>query len=151
MSERPAEYLKQRSLCGVLDLNEGTGAVLVVDDNQANMAVYQKVIGEVRGVVAKCFTNPNEALEYLLSDRPVLAVIDYRMPDIDGFAFIQRMRSISGRHAIPIVMLTGSDDEKVRARAMVMGVLEFMKKPVDKRRLQALITHALRMRLTEPG
>ena len=127
-----------------------TGVVLVVDDNEVNSAVYEKIIGEVPGVTAKCFTNANDALGYVMTERPIMAIVDYRMPDIDGFGFITRMRSINGRNAIPIVMVTGSDDEKVRARALVLGVQEFMRKPIDKKRLQALITHALRVRLTEP-
>jgi CheY-like chemotaxis protein len=131
-------------------LTDTTGVVLVVDDNAANIAVYQKIIGEVRGVVSKCFTDSNEALAFLLNERPILAIVDYRMPDIDGLSFITRMRSITGRSSIPVIMLTGSDDEKIRARALVLGVHDFMKKPIDKRRLQAFITHALRTRLAEP-
>ena len=131
-----------------VDLMGNTGVVLVVDDNTPNVAIYEHVVGEVGGVTAKCCTDPLEALMWLESELPILVVVDYRMPSMDGIAFIARMRSIPERNRIPVVMLTGSDDPQVRGKALQLGVLEFMKKPVNKKRLQELITLSLRNRLT---
>jgi two-component system response regulator RpfG len=130
-------------------LSSSKGVVLVVDDNDANIAVYEKVIREVRGVEPKCFADSDDALTWLLAERPILAVVDYRMPGIDGFEFIKRMRLNHGCNSVPVVMLTGVDDEAVHARALALGVYEYMRKPVNKRRLQEVITFALRVRLIE--
>jgi CheY-like chemotaxis protein len=130
-------------------VTNSNGVVLVVDDNESNIAIYEKVIGEVRGVESRCFTNASLALSWLVDQRPILAIVDYRMPDLDGLEFMKRMRLIGRCHSIPVVMLTGVDDEQLRARARALGVYEYMRKPVNKRRLQEVITYTLRARLIE--
>lgn len=123
---------------------DGSRAVLVVDDNGANRAIYERVVGEVKGALASCFTDPEAALAWARDNALVLLVVDYHMPKIDGLTFIERFRALPERARVPVVMLTGSDDERVRAEATRLGVVDFMKKPVDRKRLQHYVTHALR-------
>jgi len=128
-----------------------SAAVLIVDDNAANRAVYERVILDVPGAVPTYFADPEAALEWAREHLPTLVVVDYKMPKIDGLTFIQRIRSIPGRNSVPIVMLTGVEDERVIAEASRLGVKEFMKKPVDRRRLQGHIAHAVRMHEARRG
>lgn len=125
--------------------SKSSAAVLIVDDNAANRAVYERVILDVPGAVPNYFADPEAALEWAKDHLPTLIVVDYKMPKVDGLAFIQRIRSLPGRNSVPIVMLTGIEDQRVVAEATRLGVKEFMKKPVDRRRLQEHIAHAVRM------
>ena len=70
----------------------------------------------------KTFRSGSEALFYLNSAVPDLILLDYVMPDMDGFETMQEIRQIPGAHDVPIVFLTGHSD-----RDNVMKILT--KKP----------------------
>ncbi len=120
--------------------------VLIVDDNGANRAVYERVVREVPGAAPLYFTDPEAALAWVTEHRPLIAVLDYKMPKMDGLELIRRMRAIPNRRSVPVVMLTGVDDAGLTAEAQRLGVIEHLTKPVDRRKLQQHISHALKTR-----
>ena len=117
-----------------------TSYVLVVDDNPVNVALYERVISHIGMCYPKCFTKASDALAWAQQNNPAVAIVDYRMPEMDGLEFIRRFRSIPGRNAVPCVMLTGVKEGAVRHQALQMGVADFLNKPVNADRLMALIS-----------
>lgn len=78
--------------------------------------------------------NGVQGLEILGSGRelPDLILLDLRMKDMDGFAFIEKVRSTPATSAIPIAVLSATVDEKHRMRAFSLGANDFITKPVTQ-------------------
>jgi CheY-like chemotaxis protein len=118
--------------------------ILVVDDNAAATVLYERVIGKVFNCAAVCFTDPQAALEWASTNVPDFAVVDYRMPEMDGLEFIRRFRLLPDHSAIPCVVLTATKDPAVRQQSLQLGVVDFLTKPVNPDRLVDTIKRALK-------
>lgn len=108
--------------------------VLVVDDNETNSRVYQRVLSWLPGCTSVCIANPGEALKWSVQNTPALLIIDYSMPDMDGVAYVKAFRDIPGRAAVPVIMLTAMNSARIRDEAQSAGVDLFLMKPVHPRR-----------------
>jgi CheY-like chemotaxis protein len=84
--------------------------------------------------------NGEEAVELARSTRPDLALMDVRMPRLDG---IEAARRILEERPVPIVMLTAHGDEKLVARAVGAGVFGYLVKPFREEDLLPAIHTAL--------
>ncbi len=77
----------------------------------------------------------------LLCGDPSLQVVitDAQMPGIDGYELIARIRASENAtvRAVPIIMITGADDQSARERALQTGATDFITKPFDKTQLLA--------------
>ena len=60
-------------------------------------------------------------------------MLDYRLPDIDGLAFLDEMRRCKPTRNIPVVMLTSSREEQDLVRSYKLGANAYVVKPVDFR------------------
>jgi putative two-component system response regulator len=104
--------------------------VVVIDDYEPSLQMYSAVIEKLLGGEVVTFTDPREALHYVMGMQPTLLVVDYNMPDMDGVALVTEIHGIPGRERLPVIMLTGQDDREVRNRALKAGVNVFLAKPV---------------------
>lgn len=104
--------------------------VLVVDDNEINGRVYERIVSRLAGATCRCFSRPDAALAWCAQSLPALVVVDYAMPDIDGIAFVKSFRRIPGRANVPIIMLTALNSARLRDEAHASGVNLFFPKPV---------------------
>lgn len=111
--------------------------VLVVDDNSANSALYERVLRRIPLAQCHCFNDPVQALEWSRSNVPALLIVDYAMPSLNGVAFVQRFRQIPRCDDIPVIMLTGMNSARVRDEAVEAGVSVFLPKPINKDRFLA--------------
>ena len=69
-----------------------------------------------------------EAIELFALERPQVVVLDAIMPAPDGFETCERLRRLPGGEHIPVLMLTGLDDEQSIARAYEVGATDFFVK-----------------------
>lgn len=119
--------------------------ILIVDDQ----AYMRKVIRTMlAGFGAKLFFeagNGAVALAKIIEEPPDVIVVDWDMPQINGFQFVQRIRA-PGQFPypdIPIVMLTGHGERWRVIEATRLGVHEFLLKPVSSSALIERILAAL--------
>jgi putative two-component system response regulator len=105
--------------------------VVVIDDDEATLKLYGAVIRRVNGEPPIAFSDPCAALNALQDLRPALVVVDYFMPEMDGVAFTQALRSLPSHAATPILMLTAHSDLTLGARALAAGATTFLEKPVS--------------------
>ena len=89
--------------------------------------------------------NGEEAVELAARERPDLALLDVKMPRLDG---IEAARRILAERPIPIVMLTAYDQEELVSRAVEAGVFGYLVKPFRESDLLPAI-HAARARHSE--
>lgn len=117
--------------------------ILIIDDNEVNVALYEKVITWIPDASAVCFTDARSALEWCRSELPSLVVVDYRMPEMDGLQFITQFRRNRKAADIPVIMLTAVDNPELKEFALAHGATYFLSKPVDKDQFVAAIEHYL--------
>lgn len=116
--------------------------LLIVDDDLAIRMVSRLALTKAGfGVTEACdgFT----ALSWVKSHRFDAILLDARMPEMDGFETCRKMREELGGDSIPIIMVTGQDDDESIDAAFECGATDFVAKPLNWRiisqRLNSLI------------
>ncbi|QHT61331.1 response regulator [Paenibacillus lycopersici] len=114
--------------------------VLLLDDERillqglankiALMDLPLRIIGEAG--------DGEEGLAYMELEMPDIVITDIRMPEMDGLAFIARVRSL--RKPIQCVIISGYDDLEYARQASHLGVRHYLHKPVDHAELQSVLT-----------
>jgi len=84
---------------------------------------------EVHGFSTRAYRSGNEFLERIGPAAPGCALIDLRMPGLDGISLLQRMEEINIR--LPAVMMTGFGEVATAVKAMKAGAADFLEKPLD--------------------
>ena len=103
--------------------------VLAVDDDRISLNAIHGLLREhFRLMVA---TSGAQGLAAARSARPDLILLDVTMPDMDGFETCARLREDPVIRDIPVVFLTGHDDPAQEVRALQMGAVDFLLKPLD--------------------
>jgi len=105
----------------------GEGTVLLVDDDAIVRMLTAAGLAE-RGWRVIEADGGARALELFERERPQVIALDAVMPDPDGFATCQQLRRLPGGAHVPVVMLTGLDDEQSIARAYDAGATDFFVK-----------------------
>ncbi len=114
------------------------GRVLVVDDS----AVIRQAISKMLKVdFDVAVANDGEAGWETLTQASDIGVLitDIEMPRLDGYAFICRVRASDDPHIrdLPIIVITGADDDETKTRAFACGATDFITKPLNLGQLQA--------------
>ena len=112
---------------------EGTGSapradlVLLVDDDPVARLLTASALAERNWRVIEA-DGGAAALELFADNQPDVVVLDALMPEVDGFITCERLRRLTGGEHVPILMLTGLDDETSIARAYEAGATDFFVK-----------------------
>ena len=122
--------------------------IALVDDDRNILASVTMAL-EAEGFRVRSFTDGAEALRGLTAQPADLAVLDIKMPRMDGMELLQRLRKQS---AVPIIFLTSKDDEVDELLGLRMGADDYIKKPFSQRLLIERIRALLRRNdLTREG
>ncbi|WP_342373759.1 response regulator [Myxococcus stipitatus] len=115
--------------------------IFLVDDDESVLRGLGRLL-RAAGHVTKPFASPDLFLAQLSGDTPGCAVLDLRMPGLNGLELQQSMAS-KGCH-LPVIFITGHGDVPASVRAMKAGAVDFLLKPFDEQHLLAAIEQALR-------
>ncbi|HYJ29468.1 MAG TPA: response regulator transcription factor [Allosphingosinicella sp.] len=124
--------------------------IALVDDDR-NILTSLSLALQSEGFVTRVYSDPEAALKALIENPPELAVLDIKMPRMDGMELLRRLRE---KCAVPVIFLTSKDDELDEALGLAMGADDYIAKPFSQRLLIARIRAVLRrteMRATPPG
>ena len=102
--------------------------ILVVDDNAANLAMANRILGE-EGMRVSCVKSGESAVKFLKFNRPNLILLDVHMPGMDGFETIAAIRADSATADIPVIFLTADDDGETEEKGLQAGAVDFVRKP----------------------
>ncbi|QPM91012.1 response regulator transcription factor [Pseudooceanicola algae] len=114
--------------------------IALVDDDR-NILTSVAMTLEAEGFFVSCFTDGPSALEAFERDLPDMAVLDIKMPRMDGIDLLQRLRQ---RSQMPVIFLTSKDDEIDEVLGLRMGADDYVRKPFSQRLLVARIRSLLR-------
>jgi CheY-like chemotaxis protein len=125
--------------------------ILVVDDNPVIVRTLSlKLTSAGYDVVSA--TDGSEAVSAVRKEKPNLILLDIAFPpDVahgggvpwDGFLIIEWLRRIEEAKSIPVIVITGGENEKYKERALALGATAFFQKPVDNDGLLDVITKTL--------
>jgi predicted signal transduction protein with EAL and GGDEF domain/DNA-binding response OmpR family regulator len=101
--------------------------VLLVDDDEVNLLLTAIALRE-RGFAITESSGGEHALQLLADWAPDIIVLDAMMPGLDGFATCRRLRATPGYENVPVLMLTGLDDDASITRAYRVGATDFFVK-----------------------
>ena len=112
--------------------------ILLVDDEPSWLNALSMVLVS-RGYEVRGVKNAAEALASLAQFKPDLIVSDVRMPDMNGFDFLDRIKQNPSVSATPVVFLSAIDDFHARKVARDLGAADFLLKPVDEEQMLAAL------------
>lgn len=114
--------------------------IALVDDDR-NILTSVSIALEAEGFEVRTYADGDEALRGLTAKPVDLAVLDIKMPRMDGMELLSRLRQVSG---LPVIFLTSKDDEVDEVLGLRMGADDYIKKPFSQRLLIERIRALLR-------
>ena len=119
--------------------------IAVVDDDEAVREALCDLL-QVEGLGARGFAGAVAFLDDYAPKRFDLVITDIRMPQVDGFEFLRRLRTVEV--APPVIVLTSLSDDATRAHAVAEGARACLTKPVTDAALLELVGSILGRHVT---
>jgi signal transduction histidine kinase/CheY-like chemotaxis protein len=117
--------------------------ILVVDDLETNRRLLEFHL-QRHGFTPILATDGQDAVQLAQANRFDAILLDLQMPDLDGFAVTQRIRAAeTNGHRTPIIALTASIAKGTREKCFAAGMDEHLVKPLDLKKLKALLENTL--------
>jgi diguanylate cyclase (GGDEF)-like protein len=114
--------------------------VLVTDDSRVMRKAISKILQDDAELIEA--ENGEQGWNKLLGNDDIQVIItDIEMPVLDGYQLICRIRAHEDPriNSVPIITITGAEDEETKTRAFACGATDFIVKPLDKVQLQARV------------
>lgn len=102
---------------------------LIVDDSKATRLILKKILKEVGFEECVEAAHGREALERLATGTPDLALVDWNMPEMDGYELLCAIRARRELDKMPIMMVTTETEVEQVTRALSAGANEYVMKP----------------------
>ena len=116
-----------------------TKRILVVDDDQGILDSFEVLLGDRYDLVKA--ENGYEALRILENDPPQLIFLDIKMPGLDGIDVLKKLQE--DQKDVGVVIITATDQEKTEEEAKSLGVIDYLKKPLDIFELERITSQVL--------
>lgn len=101
--------------------------ILIVDDEEMVLMMTEGILSTKYNILKA--TSGQQALEICENTRPDMIILDYMMPDMDGFETADKIRERFGR-GVPIIFMTASESEEVQFQGLGKGAVDYLRKPL---------------------
>jgi len=118
-----------------------SATILIVEDEYAVARGVQYALQQ-EGYAVTVASSGEEGLEFATQQAPDLVILDVRLPGIDGFEVLRRLRSTGSK--APVLFLTARDDEVDKVIGLELGADDYLTKPFGLRELMSRIKALLR-------
>lgn len=115
-------------------MNHKQTTVLLVEDNEDNLAVYRTILDHVGYAVVEA-RDGEEGLARATSEKPDVILMDISIPKIDGWEVTRRLKAENDTKDIPIIALTAHALDEDREKAFSVGCDGYLAKPIEPRRV----------------
>ncbi len=116
--------------------------ILLAEDNASNRYLATFLLKNA-GFTVIAAHNGSDALRLALAENPDLVLMDIQMPEMDGYEAARRMRADPRLAGIPIVAVTSYAMTSDRAKALEMGFVGYIEKPIQPQTFAAEISRFL--------
>ncbi len=116
-------------------------ATITLVDDDKNILTSVSIALEAEGYKVLTYTEGQAALQAMTDRAPDLAVLDIKMPGMDGMELLNRLRRVS---TLPVIFLTSKDEEIDEMLGLKMGADDYIRKPFSQRLLIERIRTVLR-------
>jgi diguanylate cyclase (GGDEF)-like protein len=129
---------RHRSMSGLSE-----ALIMMVDDEMLNIEMTQAFLSEAgyRNFVQT--DEPEQAVAMMRRQLPGVLLLDLSMPRVSGLDILGTMRADPVLRHVPVIVLTSSTDPQVKLKALAMGAMDFLSKPVDPSELGLRIRNTL--------
>jgi len=117
--------------------------VLVVEDSSTMRQLICMALRKIEGIVLVEAGDGKDALVKLSEITPDLLLTDLNMPEMDGFALIQEVRSRPAFAKLPVIVLTTAGALQDQERAKTLGVTGYVTKPIRPDEILSAVRQAL--------
>ena len=114
--------------------------ILIVEDNDDSLFMLKNVLSRKGYRVVEAWDG-KQAVEVAEAEELDLILLDLQLPRLNGLGVIHRLRQNSKLQNVPVVIITGQDPEKYRSTAIAEGCDDFLVKPIDFDRLDAVLDY----------
>ncbi len=118
-----------------------TGSTVYVVDDDPGVRDSLQLLLRVRGLLPVAYASAEEFLAAGALSRPACALVDVRLPGIDGLELQRRLRQ--SQPGLPVVVITGHGDVSTARTALREGAVDFLEKPIDEKELFEAVGIAL--------
>ncbi|MBN9589255.1 MAG: DNA-binding response regulator [Alphaproteobacteria bacterium 64-11] len=122
--------------------------IALVDDDK-NILASVSMLLEQEGYHVRTFTDGAAALTALTTAPPDLAILDIKMPRMDGLELLRRLRQAN--EALPVIFLTSKDEEIDELMGLNAGADDYIRKPFSQRLLLERVRAVLRRAENKPA
>ncbi len=119
--------------------------VACVDDSPAILTSVTQIL-HTSGYQVIPIGEPHQVIATLEREKPALVLLDLLMPELSGYEVCKLIRQHPELRQMPIVFLTGKDGLVDKMRAKLLGVKEYLTKPVDAEQLRRCVQQVLSAR-----
>lgn len=105
--------------------------ILLIDDKPENLMALSSILELPEREIISCLSG-NEALQVLLKTKISLILVDVQMPEMDGYEFVEIIKSHPDTVSIPTIFVTAiSNEQKYLSKAYDLGAIDFLSKPLN--------------------
>ncbi len=121
-------------------MNETTPLIYIVDDENSIRKSLKRLM-ESEGLKAETFASAKEFLDFSYQDKSACLILDLHMPGMTGMELQEQL--VESGSNMPVIIITGHDDEKNYSQVMKAGAAAYLRKPFDDQTLLRSIRLAL--------
>ena len=118
--------------------------ILVVDDEPSWLKVLRYFL-ENKGYAVRTVSSAVEALQTLQTYHPDIILSDVRMPEMNGFDFLDTIRKTPNVSKTPVIFFSAIDDYDARKTAKDLGAADYIVKPFDQEEVASVLHKHLRL------
>ncbi len=123
-------------------IGEKLGFILIVDDVENNRVLFSRQL-QRQGYEIDTASNGYDALEKVSQTDYDLILLDFMMPELNGFEVLSRLKSDDKLRHVPVIMISANDEIEQVIRCIEIGAEDYLPKPLNSTLLRARITSTL--------
>ncbi|MCR5053769.1 MAG: response regulator [Lachnospiraceae bacterium] len=103
--------------------------VLIVDDDTSNLITAGHILSD-HNMRVTALKSGKALLDYVKTNKPDLILLDIRMPEMDGFETLKRLKAqMTPEDEVPVIFLTGNEKPEMETEGLKLGAVDFIRKP----------------------
>ena len=119
--------------------------VIIVDDDETNLKMAGRILSKA-GMRVTAMKSGESLIRYVEEKEiPDLILLDIKMPGMDGFETLSKVRQVERAKNVPVIFLTADEKNQTEAKGLAAGAMDFIKKPFVPEILTIRVRHMIEL------